>query len=143
MAVSRVRIGLLVLVTLLVAGRAGAAGGSYDTASVPARAGYTALAAIANVVPGVSALYAPSCLPGYVVCKAIFAVVSTVAAADQLVLSGGGDLEQTRGILYRGFAGDWILTGRHVAGDIDPRPLPDPPPPTASGGGGAWQPPPR
>jgi hypothetical protein len=97
---------------------------------------------VANVVPGVSSIYAPRCLPGYVVCKALFAFVSLLAAADQVVLSGAGDRVQTRGILYRGFAGDWYLTGRHTAGDLEAQPLPDPPPPPAESGEGAWEPPP-
>ncbi|HLY37685.1 MAG TPA: hypothetical protein VKU61_06590 [Candidatus Binatia bacterium] len=100
----------------------------------------TGIAVAANIVPGVSSLYAPRCLPGYVFCKAIFAVMSVIAAADQLALSGGGDLTQTRGILYRGFAGDWYIGTRHVRGEATPEPLPDPPPPPSSGG--KWEPPP-
>ena len=100
----------------------------------------TGIAVAANVVPGVSALYAPRCLPGYVFCKAIFAAVSVIAAADQLALSGGGDMAQTRGILHRGFAGDWYIGTRHVRGEATPEPLPDPPPPSSSGG--QWEPPP-
>jgi len=100
----------------------------------------TGIAVAANVVPGVSALYAPRCLPGYIVCKAIFAVMSVIAATDQLVLSGGGDMIQTRGILHRGFAGDWYIAPRHVRGEATPEPLPDPPPPPSSGG--KWEPPP-
>ncbi len=99
------------------------------------------IAVVANIVPGVSTLYAPRCLPGYVFCKTIFAAVSVIAAADQLVLSGGGDMQQTRGILHRGFAGDWYLTARHVSGEATPEPLPDPAPPPSSGGG-HWEPPP-
>jgi hypothetical protein len=64
-----------------------------------------------------------------VLCKALFAGASVVLAGGQIVLSGGGDLAQTRAILYRGFAGDWFLTWRHTAGEREPRPLPDPPPP--------------
>jgi hypothetical protein len=100
----------------------------------------TGIAVAANVVPGVSTLYAPHCLPGYVFCKAIFAVMSVIAAADQLALSGGGDMTQTRGILHRGFAGDWYIAPRHVRGEATPEPLPDPPPPPSSGG--KWEPPP-
>jgi hypothetical protein len=108
------------------------------------RALYASIAVVANVLPGVSAIYAPKCLPGYVVCKAAFAGVSLITAVDQLVMSGGRDLAQTRGILYRGFEGDWILTPAHIAGDRTPQPLPDPPPPASEGGSGegAWQPPP-
>src|SRR5690242_16940082 len=89
------------------------------------RALYEAIAVVANVTPFVSVIYAPRCLPGYIVCKATFAGISVLAAADQLALSGGGDLSQTRAILYRGFAGDWYLTGRHIAGEVEPRPLPE------------------
>src|SRR5437867_3171220 len=118
-----------------------ASAASYEERPGGMRAVYTGIAVIANVVPGVSALYAPRCLPGYVLCKAVFAGMSLIAAADQLALSGGGDLEQTRGILHRGFTGDWYLTGRHVSGDVTPEPLPDPPPVSGSGGG-KWEPPP-
>jgi hypothetical protein len=101
----------------------------------------TSVAVIANVTPGVATLYAPRCLPGYVFCKAIFAGVSVIAAADQLAFSGGADMAQTRAILHRGFGGDWVITPRHVAREVTPEPLPEPPPP-ASGGEGGWEPPP-
>src|SRR5690349_24731155 len=101
----------------------------------------TGIAVAANVAPGVSTLYAPHCLLGYVFCKGIFAAVSVIAATDQLVLSGGGDMSQTRGILHRGFAGDWYISTRHVRGEATPEPLPEPPPPPSSGGG-KWEPPP-
>ena len=114
--------------------------GTYEGRSPLARAGYTTVAMIANVVPVVSAIFAPKCLPGYVVCKLTFAGMSLIAAADQLAVSGGSDMPQTRAILHRGFAGDWFLTGRHVAGETQPQPLPDPPPPASAGG---WEPPPR
>jgi hypothetical protein len=71
----------------------------------------------------------------------LFATVSLIAAADQLALSGGGDLAQTRAILHRGFAGDWYLTAKHTSGDVTAQPLPDPPPPPSDSEGG-WQPPP-
>jgi len=106
------------------------------------RALYTTVAAVANVVPVVSTLYAPHCLPGYVLCKAVYAFFSLVGAGGQLALSGGQDLEQTRAILHRGFAGDWYLTGRHVSGEITPEPLPEPPPRSGGGGGEKWEPPP-
>ena len=131
-------VSLLVLLTPCVT-RAAAA--RYEERPATMRALYTGIAVVANVVPGVSALYAPRCLPGYVLCKSVFAFISVIAAADQLVVSGGGDREQTRGILHRGFAGDWYLTGHHVSGDVTPEPLPDPAPPS-SGGGGRWEPPP-
>jgi hypothetical protein len=100
----------------------------------------TGIAVVANVVPGVATLYAPRCLLGYVFCKTVFAAVSVIAAGDQLLMSGGGDMTQTRAILHRGFAGDWYLTARHVSGEATPQPLPDPPPPPS--GGGHWEPPP-
>src|SRR5206468_3365528 len=103
---------------------------------------YTGVAVVANVTPFVATLYAPRCLPGYVVCKLTYAGLSLAAAADQLVLSGGGDLAQTRAILHRGFAGDWYLTGRHVAGEVEAEPLPEPPAPAPGSGEGGWQPPP-
>lgn len=116
-----------------------AAGGPYEQSSPVRRALYTGVAVVANVVPGISAIYAPQCLPGYVLCKLTFAGISVLAAADQLALSGAQDLTQTRAILHRGFAGDWILTGRHIAGEAEAHPLPEPPPPPSEGG---WQPPP-
>jgi hypothetical protein len=125
---------------VLLAGCTGVAlAASYDEQPAAKRALYTGIATVANVVPGVSTLYAPRCLPGYVVCKGVFAFFSVVAATDQLVVSGGGDLEQTRAILHRGFAGDWYLTGRHVSGEKTPEPLPEAPPPT---GERRWEPPP-
>jgi hypothetical protein len=127
------------LIATLTFGARSVSAASYERSGAR-RALDTGIAVVANVVPGVSALYAPRCLPGYVLCKAVFAGMSLIAAADQLVLSGGGDLEQTRGILHRGFAGDWYLTGRHVSGEATPEPLPEPPPP--SSGGGKWEPPP-
>lgn len=142
--VSRTLIGVVMLVASLA--NASVASAAYADASGPRRALYTTLAVVANLVPGVSALYAPSCLPGYIVCKLSFAGVSLLAAADQWLMSGAQDVEQTKAILHRGFAGDWYLTGRHVAGDVTPEPLPEPPPPTSTGGGeggeGAWTPPP-
>jgi len=96
-----------------------------------ARAGYTAAAVLANILPGVSALVAPACLPGYLVCKATFAIGSVFAAGEQLFMSGGADPEQTRAILYRGWEGDWYVTGRDVAGDTQADPFPKPPPPTS------------
>jgi len=124
-------------------GGAGAArAAAYDQQSPGMRALYMGVAVVANVTPLVATLYAPRCLPGYVVCKLTYAGLSLAAAADQLVLSGGGDLAQTRAILHRGFAGDWYLTGRHVAGEVEPEPLPEPPAPASGSGEGGWQPPP-
>ena len=136
----------LALAAALAAGLAGAGtarAAAYDQQSSGRRALYTGIALVANITPFVSALYAPACLPGYVVCKLTYAGLSLAAAADQLVLSGGGDLAQTRAILHRGFAGDWYLTGRHIAGEVQPEPLPEPPAPASGSGEGGWQPPPR
>lgn len=101
----------------------------------------TGTAAAANVTPVLPSFYAPRCLTGYIFCKAMFAGVSVIAAADQLIFSGGGDMAQTRAILYRGFGGDWVMTPRHIAGEANPEPLPEPPPP-AAGAEGGWEPPP-
>jgi hypothetical protein len=114
---------------------------SWEERSAAGRGFYTTAAMVANVTPIVSAVVAKECLPGYILCKASFAFVSGVAALAQLAWSGGGDREQTRAILYRGFAGDWYLTGRHVAGDVHPEPWPQPAPPQGSGHGG-FEPPP-
>src|SRR3990172_319619 len=118
MRVRTVLVAIVFAVSLIYVGPAAAV--SYEERSAAARAAYTGIAVIANVVPVVSTFYAPKCLPGYVMCKAVWACVSVIAAADQLVLSGGGDRIQTRGILHPGFAGDWFLTGRHIAGDVTP-----------------------
>src|SRR3989442_15386808 len=115
---------------------------AYDQQSPGMRALYTGVAVEANVTPFVATLYAPRCLPGYVVCKLTYAGLSLAAAADQLVLSDGGDLAQTPPILHRGFAGDWSPTGRHVAGEVEPQPLPEPPAPAPESGGGGGGPPP-
>jgi hypothetical protein len=136
----RVALGAMLLAAGLVQPLSAAAA-SFGEQTAAARVRYTAIAIVADLVPGVSALYAPRCLPGYVLCKATFAAISVIAAADQLVLSGAGDLTQTRAILYRGFAGDWYLTGRHVSGELEPQPLPEPPPAPGTGGG-KWEPPP-
>ena len=132
--------GAVVLAAVLA--RASSAGAvPYDKQPALARALYTGGAMVVNVMPIVSAFFAPRCLPGYVVCKITFAGVSLVAAADQFLFSMGSDTAQTRAILYRGFSGDWFLTGRHIAGEAEPRPLPDPPPP--SNVGGSLEPPPQ
>jgi hypothetical protein len=138
--VSRTLIGVVVLAASLV--RVPVASAGYNDASGGRRALYTSVAVAANILPVVSALYAPTCLPGYIVCKITFAGISLIAAGGQWLLSGAQDVEQTRGILHRGFAGDWYLTGHHIAGDSAPQPLPDPPPPAASGEEGGWEPPP-
>ena len=113
----------------------------YEQRSLLARSFYTSIAVVANVLPGLSAVYAPQCLPGYIVCKVAFAGISLVAAGDQFFLSGGEDVETPRALLHRGFGGDWVLTGRHTSGDSTPQPLPEAPPPPRSSD--AWEPPPR
>ena len=138
---NRILVGSVVLLASLT--NAGVARAGYADASPAKRALYNTLAVAANVIPGLSAIYAPRCLPGYIVCKVAFAGLSLGVAADQWLMSGAQDVDQTRAILYRGFAGDWYLTGRHVAGDLTPQPLPDPPPPADTGGAeGKWAPPP-
>ena len=121
----------VVLLTVTLAGAHPAGATSYEDRPPAERAFYTGVAMVANVTPVVSAIYVPLCLPGYVLCKLLFAGMSVVAAADQFVLSGGFDRGQTRALLYRGFAGDWYLTGRHTAGDVEAEPLPNPPPSAA------------
>lgn len=125
----------------VVASTPARAGDTYDQASGGMRALYTTGAVVANILPITSAFVAPKCLPGYVVCKIGFAGASVIAAAGQLVLSGGSDLAQTRAIVTRGFSGDWYLTGRHVAGDVTPQPYPEAPPASASSGSGFTPPP--
>jgi hypothetical protein len=136
------RLAVAAALAACLAGAGTARAASYDQQSPGMRALYTGVAVVANVTPFVSALYAPACLPGYVVCKLAYAGLSLAAAADQLVLSGGGDLAQTRAIMHRGFAGDWYLTGRHIAGEVEPQPLPEPRAPAPERGRGGWQPPP-
>ena len=116
---------LLVLGVVCIGSRAHAA---YEDLPAWQRAGYSVLAGIENIVPIASAFAEPRCLPGYILCKASFAAFSLLAAGEQIVLSGGADMNQTRAILHRGFAGDWIVTGRHAAGDATPQVLPDPGP---------------
>jgi hypothetical protein len=118
--------GLLLLVSVLASPRATLA--AFEDRPGWQRAGFNVLAGIENVVPITSALAAPRCLPGYILCKASFAGISLLAAGAHLAWSFGGDMPQTRALLHRGFAGDWILTGRHAAGDVEPDVLPDPGP---------------
>jgi hypothetical protein len=117
-----------VLMMVVITGLATDVGAAYEDRPAWQRAGYTVLAGIENIVPIASAFAAPRCLPGYIVCKLSFAGISIVAAGEQLLFSGGSDLGQTRAILHRGFGGDWILTGRHAAGDETPEVTPDPAP---------------
>lgn len=93
------------------------------------RALYTAGAVAANTLPGASSLMEPKCLPGYIMCKFVFAAFSTIAAGESLVMSGGADTPHTKSILYRGFSGDWWITPRDVAGETKAEVLPEAPPP--------------
>jgi hypothetical protein len=119
--------------------------GSFDDSPNWKRALYTAGAVAANVVPGASSLIEPKCLPGYMFCKATFAFGSLLFAGETMVMSGGSDIDQSRAILYRGWAGDWVVTPRDIAGDRQPQVLPTPPPsPSDEGkGSGGFVPPPR
>ena len=105
--------------------------------SAAARVFYAVAAAVANVVPGPAVLVAPKCIQGYVLCKFSFAALSVVAAGEQLLMSGGSDGQQTRAILYRGFAGDWYVTAGDMAGITKPDVFPESPPPTQSETGDA------
>ena len=129
---SGIRTVMAAAVAASLAGGVTAANVPWEERSAVERVWYTAGAVVANLTP-VSALYAPRCLPGYLLCKLSFAGASVLAAADQLAFSGGADLAQTRAILHRGFAGDWVLTPRHVAREATPEPLPEPPHPAAGG----------
>ena len=100
----------------------------WDDRSTGQKAGYTALAVVENVVPVTSALAAPKCLQGYILCKAFFAFASVVAAGEEITMSGGSDDKSVNAILYRGFSGDWYLTGANAAGDVTANVLPDPGP---------------
>ena len=113
----------------------------YEQRSTAVRALFTGVAAVANITPIVSAIFAPQCLPGYIVCKLMFVGFSVVAATDLLWLSGPVDSAQPVAVLQRGFGGDWVLTGRHIAGDAKAQPFPEAPPPPSEGGSG-WEPPP-
>lgn len=121
---------LLVLAVLLAGLPHHATAKTYDERPTWQRIGFSVLAGVYNVVPVASALVTPRCIQGYFLCKLSFAGVSLLAAGEQLVFSGGSDLKQTRAILQRGLGGDWILTGRHAARDVQPEVLPEPGPPS-------------
>jgi hypothetical protein len=127
---------------LVLLARPAAARIPYDERPAYQRAAYTVGALVLDVTPVVSGLVAPQCLPGYVLCKVGFALFNTAAAELHLLMSGFGDMAQTRAILYRGWAGDWYLTGRDVAGDHVPQPYPDPPPVEHRGTHTGFEPPP-
>jgi hypothetical protein len=114
--------------------------GAYDDMSAARRAGYTTLAVVENVVPIASTLATPRCIQGYVLCKFTFAFAGLLTAGEQLLMSGGSDLEQTRSLFHRGFGGDWFVTGRHAAGDVEPQILPDPGPATPAPDAGSAEP---
>src|SRR4029450_3511848 len=101
----------------------------FEELSRSKRTFYTARAVAANVVPGVSAVTEPKCIQGYILCKLTFALFSVVVAGETLALGGPADMAQPKGILYRGWSGDWAVTPRDIAGDTRPELLPEPPPP--------------
>jgi hypothetical protein len=107
------------------------------------RALQTARAVAANTLPVASALVEPKCIQGYILCKAMFAGFSVVAAAESLIMSGGADRAQPRGILTKGFTGDWVVTREDIAGTTRVDVLPEVAP-SGSGGdkGGGFVPPP-
>jgi hypothetical protein len=129
------RVFALVAATIVVLASSQVARADFDDRPGWQRAGYTALAGVENVVPIVSAVGAPRCLQGYILCKLTFAGLSVVTAAEHLLFTGGSDMAQTEAVIHRGFAGDWILTPRHAAGDAEPQVLPDPVPVSSSGSG--------
>lgn len=103
----------LALMTAL-AGRGLASAGER---SVAQRVGYATYAALANVVPVVSAFVEPRCLVGYVLCKASFAAFSLVAAGEHLFMAGDAGTDARKVILRRGFGGDWFVRTEHVTGE--------------------------
>jgi len=128
-------VSLVAVLAVAIPARAG-----WDDRSPGQKAGYTALAAVENVVPIVSALPAPKCLQGYILCKLSFAGISVVAAGEQLFMGGGSDMKQFESILKRGWTGDWYLTGAHAAGDATADVLPDPGPPANPAPGSGSEP---
>jgi hypothetical protein len=107
------------------------------------RAWQTAKVVAANTLPVASAVVEPKCVQGYILCKATFAAFSVVAAAESLVMSGGSDMAQPRGILTKGFTGDWVVTRDDVAGTTKVDLLPEVAPPARGGDdGGGFVPPP-
>jgi hypothetical protein len=119
--------------------------GSFEDSSTGKKALYTAGAAAVNVVPVAASVVEPKCLPGYIFCKLTFAFGSLLFAGEDMVMSGGSDNNQARAILYRGFAGDWVVTPQDIATGRRPNVLPDPPPPPSgeSKDSGGFVPPPR
>ncbi len=118
------RLGVLAIYAAVLSAPLAARGESFEELSAGRRSYYTARAVAANVVPGVSATIEPKCIQGYILCKASFAIFSVAAALESVVLSGGSDMEQPRGILAKGFTGDWVVTPRDVAKETKPELLP-------------------
>jgi hypothetical protein len=134
-----------VLITVLAAHAAGAAHVPWEQRPTYQKVWFWSVAAVANVTPIVSAIYAPNCLPGYIVCKLAAATFNVFAGGEQLLMSGGSDMKQTTGIFSRGLNGDWYLTGRDIAGDHSPEPYPAPAPSRGGPGpgrSGGFEPPP-
>ena len=124
-------------------GTARAGESEWGTLTPTQRAGWNLAAGAVNVMPVVSSAATDSrCLAGYVACKALFAGFSVLTATSQLIFSGGGDLEQTKNLLRRGFGGDWYVTGEQVSGNrpMDVYPPATPPKPAGSK---TFEPPPR
>ena len=123
-------------------GTARAGSSDWPTLTPAQRAGYDMTAGVVNVMPVVGATADSRCLAGYVFCKGLFAGFSVLTATSQLIFSGGGDLEQTKNLLRRGFGGDWYVTGEQVSGN---RPVDVFPPITPAKGSESktFEPPPR
>jgi len=115
--------------------------GAADEPSMGRQALNTAAAVATNVLPGASALVAPTCLQGYILCKVTYAGLSLVAAAESMVMSGGADTEQPATILRRGFSGDWFVTPDHIAKHRAPDPYPELAPASAASSSGFTPPP--
>jgi hypothetical protein len=127
-AVMRRRMAVMLLGGML-GGATVAQGVPYEELSSGRKALATSKAVAVNTLPVASGLEEPKCLQGYILCKLTFALFSVVAAGESLAMSGGADLAQPRGILYRGFSGDWVVTPRDMAGESKPEILPEAPPP--------------
>lgn len=109
-----------VVVLVGVLGSNASARVAYEEQSAATRVLLNIAAGVANVTPIVPMIWADKCLPGYVFCKLTFAAVSVLAAGEQVLFSGAGDMKQATSLLRRGFGGDWFMTGRHINGDVAP-----------------------
>ena len=87
------------------------------------RGWHTAAAVVANVIPVASVFVEERCLPGYIVCKISFWGISVIAAIEQVVV--GGNADGARATLDRGFGGDWVVTGEHIATGRKPELYPE------------------